>query len=143
MTGAAAVIPVLLAIAGGVVYHLAAKSVPRDLTPTLVLIVVYAVALMVSALAHLWLPSAPARAPVARFLNPGIVGVGVGAAMIELGYILTYRAAWPISTASAVVNGTVAALLVPLGLAVFREHLSIGRVAGLVLCLVGIWLLRY
>jgi multidrug transporter EmrE-like cation transporter len=63
--------------------------------------------------------------------------------MIELGYVLTYRAAWPVSVASVVVNGMVAALLVLVGLAVFGERLSFVRMAGVLLCLGGVWLLRH
>ena len=150
MSGAAALLPVLLAVAGGVVYHVAAKSIPRDLAPTLVLIVAYAVALALSGLASLLWPvaSEPAPAPSLaatslRLLHPGAMGLGVGAAMIELGYILTYRAAWPVSAASVVVNGIVAALLVPIGLTAFGEHLSLRKAAGLLLCLTGVWLLRH
>lgn len=56
--------------------------------------------------------------------------------------MLTYRAAWSVSVASVIVNGMVAALLVPLGMLVFGEHVSSARALGLVLCLAGVWLLR-
>ncbi len=62
--------------------------------------------------------------------------------MIELGYVLTYRAAWPVSLASVIVNGMVAALLVPIGVWLFGEHLSPARILGLLLCLAGVWLLQ-
>jgi drug/metabolite transporter (DMT)-like permease len=131
----------LLAVAGGVLYHTSAKSVPRDLGPGLVLVVAYATALGVSALAHWWMPGAVASAPF-RLAHPAVFGVGIGAAMIELGYILTYRAAWPVSVASVMINGVVAALLVPVGIAIFGERLSLPRIAGMLLCLAGVWLLR-
>jgi drug/metabolite transporter (DMT)-like permease len=130
----------LLAIAGGVVYHASAKSIPRDLAPAPVLVAAYATALCLSAFAQLWLP-AP-RAAVWAVAHPAVFGLGLGAAMIELGYVLTYRAAWPVSVASVLVNGVVAALLVPLGIGLFGERLSATRVAGMLLCLVGVWLLR-
>ena len=143
MMGGSAVGAVVLAVCGGVVYHAAAKSVPRDLAPGLVLVVAYGVALGISALAHVLLPAPPGTVAALRLAHPGVIGLGVGAAMIELGYILTYRAAWPVSVASVVVNGMVAALLVPLGIGLFGEHLSSTRVLGLVLCLAGVWLLRH
>jgi drug/metabolite transporter (DMT)-like permease len=134
--------PVLLAVAGGVLYHTAAKSIPKDLAPALVLVVAYAAALMVSALAHAILPL-PAGAPSVRgLLHPGVVGLGLGAALIELGYVFTYHAAVPISVASVVINGLVATLLIPVGVVVFGEGLTLRRVSGVLLCLAGLWLLR-
>jgi multidrug transporter EmrE-like cation transporter len=134
---------IVLAVVGGVLYHISAKSVPRDLAPALVLVVAYATALAISAFAHLWLSSEPTQVASSRLLHPGVLGLGIGAALIELGYVLTYRGAWPVSAASVVVNGMVAALLVPVGLFGFGEHLSFTRVIGMLLCLAGVWLLRH
>jgi multidrug transporter EmrE-like cation transporter len=131
----------LLAVAGGVVYHTAAKSIPKDLSPGLVLTVAYATALAISTGAYWTLPLDGVATP-RRLLHPAVLGLGLGAAMIELGYVLTYRAAWPISTASVIVNGVVATLLIPIGLLVFNEGLSLTRTAGITLCLTGLWLLR-
>jgi multidrug transporter EmrE-like cation transporter len=142
MTATSMVVAVLLAVGGGVLYHISAKSVPKDLAPALVLVVAYATALAISAAAHVSLASVGGTAS-ARLLHPAILGLGIGAAMIELGYVLMYRAAWPVSVASQVVNGIVATLLVFVGLAVFGERLSLARVAGILLCLAGVWLLRH
>ena len=142
MTGTSTFAALLLAVAGGVLYHISAKSVPKELAPSLVLVVAYATALVVSAASHLWLSSYGVGVSP-RLLHPAVLGLGIGAAMIELGYVLMYRAAWPVSVASQVVNGMVATLLVFVGLAVFGERLSLVRVAGLTLCLGGVWLLRH
>jgi drug/metabolite transporter (DMT)-like permease len=132
---------VALAVAGGIVYHVAAKSVPKERPPALVLVVAYATALLISGAAYATSLS-EAAAPGGRMLHPGVLGLGVGAAMIEIGYVLMYRAAWPVSAASLVVNGAVAAVLVMVGVAAFGERMSAGRIAGVLLCLAGVWLLR-
>lgn len=129
------------AAGGGIVYHIAAKSVPRDLPPALVLVAAYSTALLISAAVHAAGPAAPA-ATMSRLLHPAVLGLGAGAAMIEIGYVLMYRAAWPVSVASIVVNGTVAAVLVVVGVLAFGERLSAVRAVGIVLCLAGVWLLR-
>jgi multidrug transporter EmrE-like cation transporter len=133
---------ILLAVAGGVVYHVSAKSIPRDLAPALELVEAYATALAISALGHLSFSSGSSSLASLRLLHPAVLGLGVGAALIELGYVLTYRAAWPVSVASVVVNGIVAAALVPIGLVAFGEHLTWSRLGGMLLCLAGVWLLR-
>jgi multidrug transporter EmrE-like cation transporter len=153
MTGTSTLVAVLLAVGGGVLYHVAAKSIPKELAPAPVLVVAYATALAISGVAHLWLSyggavsngvsGAASGAASLRLFHPAVLGLGVGAALIELGYVLMYRAAWPVSTASQVVNGMVVVLLVLVGLALFGERLSSIRVAGLLLCLGGVWLLRH
>jgi drug/metabolite transporter (DMT)-like permease len=143
MIGGSAFGSILLAVLGGVIYHASAKSIPKDLPPALVLVVAYASALGISALAYFSVPGiGNGAASPARLTHPAVIGVGLGAAMIELGYVLTYRAAWSVSVASVIVNGLVAALLVPLGVLVFGEHLSSARILGLLLCLAGVWLLK-
>jgi multidrug transporter EmrE-like cation transporter len=142
MMGSSAIVPLVIAVVGGVVYHTAAKSIPRDLAPGLVLVVAYATALVVSAAAHAWLLPPLDTPSSSRLWHPAVLGLGIGAAIIELGYVLTYRAAWPVSVASVLVNGIVAAVLVFVGIALFGERLSFTRMGGMLLCLAGLWLLR-
>lgn len=142
MSRLASVGPLLLTISGGVLYHLAAKSVPKTLDAALVLIVAYATALCASIAAYVLFPTAPASSGSARPWHPAVLLLGLGAVLIELGYVLTYRASWPVSTASVVTNGVVAALLVPLGMGLFGERLSPANAVGLLLCLAGLSLLR-
>jgi drug/metabolite transporter (DMT)-like permease len=133
--------PLVLTVCGGVFYHLAAKAIPKTIDAALVLVVAYATALVASIGAYLLLPAAPVDAPAVKPWHPAVIGVGAGAFLIELGYVLTYRAGSPLSMASVLTNGLVAALLVPIGV-VFGERLSIVNVAGIVLCLTGLALLR-
>ena len=134
--------PLLLTVAGGIVYHVSAKSLPKDLSPALVLIGAYAVALMACVVAYFVIPADNNGAPMSRVLHPAIVAVGLGAAMIEFGYVLTYRAGWPVSIASVLVNSLVAVALVIAGISIFNEGVSTPRIAGVALCLAGAWLLR-
>lgn len=142
MTGTTSIVPLLFAAGGGVLYHIAAKSIPRELSPALVLIVAYATALVASVGAWAWMPATPGIA-MSRLAHPAVLGLGVGAAMIELGYVLTYRTGWPVSVASVMINGVVAAVLVPVGLLLFSERPSLMRFAGMALCMAGVWLLRH
>lgn len=134
--------PLLLTVAGGVVYHVSAKSLPKDLSPALVLIAAYAAALAACVVAYVVIPAGNNGAPLSRVLHPAIVAIGLGAAMIEFGYVLTYRAGWPVSMASVLINSLVAVVLVAAGITVFNEGVSAPRFVGIALCLAGAWLLR-
>jgi drug/metabolite transporter (DMT)-like permease len=134
--------PLVLTISGGVLYHLTAKSIPKELNPWLVLIAAYASALAASLAAYIWLPAASATPHSARVWHPAVLALGLAAFLIELGYVLAYRAALPLTTTSVITSGMVAALLVPVGLGIFGERLSFANGLGLVLCLTGLALLR-
>lgn len=133
--------PLALTITGGVVYHVSAKSLPKDLNPALVPVGAYATALCGSLAVYVGLPADQATA-ASSVLSPAVISLGLGATMIELGYVLTYRAAWPVSVAAILVNSMVAVLLVVVGVAVFSERLSLSRALGVAMCLAGAWLLR-
>jgi drug/metabolite transporter (DMT)-like permease len=141
MHGLSLVVPLVLTVSGGVLYHLAAKSAPKDIDPALVLVGAYATALLASIAVYLLVPTAPGLVRSARPWHPAVVALGLGAVMIELGYVLTYRAAWPVSVASVLTNGLVAVLLVPLGVGMFGEMFSATRALGIVLCIIGALLL--
>jgi drug/metabolite transporter (DMT)-like permease len=137
-----AIVPLLLAVAGSLVYHASAKSIPRSVDPAAALLGLYGTALLGSVITYLLLKSGPATLELSRFWHPTVALVGLGALMIELGFLLAYRGAWPVSVASVITNAMVAVLLLPLGALVFREAISLGRALGVVLCLVGVWLLQ-
>jgi drug/metabolite transporter (DMT)-like permease len=134
--------PLLLVVGGSLLYHVAAKSVPKTLEPFGALIGVYATALAASLIAYALARRGAMPIHIAGLWHPTVAAVGIGALMIELGFLLTYRAAWPVSIASVMTNGLVAVLLIPVGAAIFGETISAVRVAGIVLCLLGISLIQ-
>lgn len=134
--------PLLLVVGGSLVYHVAAKSVPKTLEPFAALIGVYTTALAASLVAYALARLGSTPPQLSSLWHPTVAAVGLGALMIELGFLLTYRAAWPVSVASVMTNGIVAVLLIPVGALVFGETITGVRVAGVILCLLGVALLQ-
>jgi multidrug transporter EmrE-like cation transporter len=133
--------PPLLVIGGSLLYHIAAKSVPKTIAPLAALVGVYFTALVASLVAYAFASRAPAP-PMSALGHPTIAAIGLGVLMIELGFLLSYRAAWPVSMASVMMNGIVAVLLLPLGAALFGEAITVVRIMGVLLCLLGLTLLQ-
>ncbi|MDZ7632163.1 MAG: hypothetical protein U5K74_12670 [Gemmatimonadaceae bacterium] len=73
-------------------------------------------------------------------LNGSTILVALGAVAIELGFLLVYRAGWAISVAPLLANSLVALVLLGIGAVAFREPITMARAAGIVLCVVGLWL---
>ena len=133
--------PPLLVIGGSLLYHVAAKSVPKTVAPLAALVGVYFTELVASLVAYA-IANRTALSPISAIGHPTIAAVGLGVLMIELGFLLTYRAAWPVSMASVMMNGIVAVLLLPVGAALFGETITFVRLMGVVLCLLGLTLLQ-
>jgi len=134
--------PLLLVVSGSLVYHVAAKSVPKTVDPFGALMGVYGTALIASFVAYAIARRGTLPTGVSSLWHPTVAGVGFGALMIELGFLLTYRAAWPVSMASVMTTGLAAVLLVPIGALVFGEAVTALRLAGIALCLFGVFLLQ-
>jgi drug/metabolite transporter (DMT)-like permease len=134
-------LPLLMTIIGGVLYHLSSKSVPRTLHPLSAIIVAYAAAIALCLVAALFYQTDESLLASFREIGWAAIGIGAGAAMIEVGFLLAYRAGWQISVTSIIVNVSVAVILIPVGLALFRERLSLWNVAGIFLCLAGLMLI--
>ena len=134
--------PLLLVVGGSLLYHVAAKSVPKTLEPMAAVIGVYATALVASFIAYALARRGSLPHHVSSIWHPTVAAVGLGALMIEWGFLLSYRAAWPVSIASVMMNGIVAVLLIPIGAALFGETITVVRAAGVILCLIGVSLLQ-
>ena len=64
--------------------------------------------------------------------------MGIAAACIEVGFLLAYRAGWRISVAAVTSNVAVTALLIPIGIVAYKEHLSLRSILGLICCVLGL-----
>ena len=137
-----AMAPLLLVVSGSLLYHVAAKSIPKAFDPVASLVGLYATALAGGLLVYVAARPASATFAWSRLWHPTIAAVGIGALMIEIGFLLAYRSAWPVSTVSVITNGTVAVLLVAVGAAFFGEAVTPIKLFGVVLCLAGVTLLQ-
>lgn len=129
-----------VAIASTVGYHLILKVTPAAANPFLSLAVTYAV---VTALFVAIYAATPNTAPLRDSLQqlnwtaPGLAAVIV---LLDLGFLMLYRTDFEVSFGQLVTQSVAALLLLLLGVAFFREKLSLVNVGGILLCVVGLWL---
>ncbi len=125
-----------LAVAGGLVYHLAQKAVPADANPFVVLFHAYLAAGLLCLAAVAVSAPAEARGTLAR---PSAVAVLIGVAVfgIEAGFLLAYRSGWPVAWAALVQSLLLTVVLLPVGYFAFAEDVSPVRLVGVALCLTG------
>ena len=134
---------IALTILSNLLYHLFQKVIPGNVNPLLSLAVTYLVA---AAATLLLLPLFPVQGTLGaelRKINWASVGLGAVIVGLELGFLLAYRAGWDLSLANLVSNTTVALLLIPFGLLLFKEQLSLVNILGVILAIAGLVLVNF
>lgn len=135
---------IALAVLSNVFYHIFQKWTPLNVNPLVALTVTYLTAAAICGV--LLAATGTGGVPLAvslRQLNWASVGLGLAIVGLEMGFLLAYRAGWKISLAQLAANTLVAVILIPVGLALFREKLSPLNLAGIVICLIGLVIVNW
>ena len=131
-------LPFALTVGGMLFYHLAQKSIPADMNPFHATMIAYVSGIIVCTLCALAYTGNRSLLVSLKGSNWAVFGMGAGAAAIEVGFMLAYRAGWRIGIAAVATNVAATAMLIPIGIIVFKEHLSIRNIIGVLFCLVGL-----
>jgi multidrug transporter EmrE-like cation transporter len=131
-----------IAIAATVGYHLVIKLTPAGANPFLSLAVTYAVVTVAFSAVYAAMPGpAPLRAALGE-LNWTALVLGVVVVFLDLGFLMLYRGGFDVSLGQLVTQSVAALLLLLLGVAFFAEKLSLLNIAGILLCVAGLWLIN-
>ncbi|HEX9597634.1 MAG TPA: EamA family transporter [Anaerolineales bacterium] len=133
---------IALTILSNLLYHLFQKVIPGNVNPMVSLAVTYLVAATATLLLLPLFPVQGTLGAELRKVNWASVALGGVIVGLELGFLLAYRAGWNLNLANLVSNTTVAILLIPLGLLLFKEHLSPLNILGVILAIAGLVLVN-
>ena len=134
--------PIALVVASNIVYQICAKSVPREMDALASLTVTYLVGAACSAVMFFILnPGADLFREYSK-LNAAPVLLGVSVVGLEVGFICAYKAGWPVSTASLVQSAFLSVALIFVGALLYREAITLNKVLGVVICLVGLYFIN-
>ncbi|MCQ2510546.1 MAG: EamA family transporter [Lachnospiraceae bacterium] len=134
--------PLALVVLSNVFYQISAKSVPEAMNPFASLTITYLVGALVSLVLYYALNKESniikeySKTNWAPFLL-GLVIVG-----LEVGYIYAYKAGWPVSTAQIVQAAVLAVILIFVGYALYKEHITWNKIVGIIVCLTGLGLIN-
>jgi uncharacterized membrane protein len=131
-------LPLALAVGGSLLYHLAQRSIPKGMSPFFATIVAYVIGIVLCAFLMVAFPVGKSFRDSVRELNWAAILAGFAVVAIEVGFLLAYRAGWKIGLAAVSTNVAVTALLVPLGVLVFKENLTPKNILGLIFCVLGL-----
>ena len=130
-----------LAIIGAVLYQYFVKLVPGSINPVVSVIGQYVAALILGVGILPLFPAPGGLWQQVRQLN--WIQLAVSVVLIELGFLLMYRAGWNLSTGNLVTGVFINLLLAGLGVWLMGERMQYINVAGVALCLAGVALISY
>jgi drug/metabolite transporter (DMT)-like permease len=129
-------------IASTVGYHVVLKLTPTGASPYLSFALTYAIMTLVFASIYAVVPGTgplPAELSKLNWTTLALAGVVV---LLDLGFLMMYRGGFPVSLGQLTTQSAAALLLLLIGMAVFGERLSLTNVAGIGLCVAGLWLIN-
>ena len=133
--------PLLLVICANTAYHFTSKSTPTALNPFLGLTVTYSIALVFSIVLFAFTKNENMMIEIGKIRWQSII-MGLAVLGVESGWILMYRNGWEVSKASLIANICVAIILFIIGIIVFREDISLKKLFGLFVCIIGVFFMN-
>jgi drug/metabolite transporter (DMT)-like permease len=138
---AAKLLPFLLAVGGLASLHLLLKVVPGGANSGATLTIAYLVASLACLAAYpLLTPSTTLKAAFAT-VPWHALAMGVAIACCEIGVLLAYRAGWPVGSTGVSISAAMTLILLPVGIVVFGESLTLPRMTGIAMTIGGLYLL--
>jgi drug/metabolite transporter (DMT)-like permease len=133
----------LLAILGGVAYHHFVKRIPATIHPIVSIVGIYVWVLLLSSAFLALFPPLEGYRFHFRQLSWVQFGVAVSVFLLELGFVLMYRAGWNLSSGNLVTGVFINIILVGLGLLLLREKVNLINVIGIALSIIGVAMISY
>lgn len=131
----------LLAIVASVGYHLVLKVTPGAVNPLLSLAITYAIGAAAFLGCYALVPDTPPIRDAVRLVNWTALGLAITVIAIDVAFLLLYRSGFEVALGLNITQAAAALILVAIGVFVFREKITAVNVAGIALCIVGLWLI--
>ena len=131
-----------LAIVATVGYHLVLKVTPANVNPILSLAATYLVVSVALVTVYLLAPAATPVREAVKLLNWTVFALAAAIIFLDVGFLMLYRSGFDVSLGQLVTQSAAALLLLGLGVLLFRERLNLANLAGIALCVVGLWLIN-
>ena len=132
------IFPILIVVLANTMYNICAKSTPGDVNPFGTLMITYLVAVFITLIIFVVMVKPENVAVELSKINWTAFALAISVVLLEVGYILIYRAGWNINNASLVANICLACSLLVVGLLMYNETLNAKQIIGFVICIIGL-----
>ena len=134
--------PIVLAVCADIVYQISAKSTPETLNPFASLTITYLIGAAIS-LVIFYITSAGGNFIMElKNINWSAFALGLAIVGLEAGSIYMYKVGWNINTGYMVKSIILACALIVVGYILYKEQVSGTKIAGVAVCLLGLFLIN-
>ena len=134
--------PIVLAVCADIVYQISAKSTPETLNPFASLTITYLIGAAIS-LVIFYITSAGGNfIAELKDINWSTFALGLAIVGLEAGSIYMYKVGWNINTGYMVKSIILACALIVVGYLLYKEQVSGTKIAGVAVCLLGLFLIN-
>lgn len=133
--------PMGLVVVSNTFYHICSKSLPERINPFAALTVTYLVGAAASVVFYFCFNPGGSLLQEYRYLNWTSPILGMIIVMLEAGWIYLYKAGWSVNTGYLVQSAILAAVLLFVGLLLYKEAITLTKVLGMIVCMGGIVLM--
>lgn len=135
--------PIALVVFSNTLYQICAKEVPGGVNAFATLTVTYLVGALASGVLFFVTGNGASLLQEYGRLNWASFLLGLVIVGLEAGWIYAYKAGWPVSTAFIVQSAILAGFLLLVGYLLYHESLAWNKIAGVVICLIGLYVINY
>lgn len=134
--------PIALIIVSNLIYHICSKQTPDQLNPFAALIVTYLVGAAASLVLYYALNKGGNLLREYDAMNWTTWVMGITIVGLEAGCLYMYKVGWNINTGYMFESVILAVVLLFVGYFFYHEDLSLTKVLGAAICLLGLWLIK-
>lgn len=134
--------PIALAVCSEVVYQICARSTPQTLNPFASLTITYLIGAAVSAVIYFIMSKGGNILHEWGQANWTMLILGIAIVGLEAGAIYMYRVGWSVNTGYIVKASFIALALIIVGYLVYKEQVTLTKIAGVAVCMVGLFLIN-
>ncbi len=134
--------PIILVVICNTFYQIFAKGIPADMDTMASMTVTYFVATITSACLFFIMKHGGSLAQEYSKMNYAPPLLGVAIVGLEVGFIYAYKIGWPVSSAQLIANSILAVVLIFVGVLLYHEAISVKKVVGILICLVGLYFIK-
>lgn len=134
--------PIVLVVFSNIIYQICAKGVPKDMDTMASMTVTYLVGAVCSAIMFFVMNKNGDLLHEYTKINWAPFFLGVSVVGLEVGFIYAYKNGWAVSTASIVQSAFLAVALIIVGRVLYHEAITANKVIGMVICLIGLYVIN-
>lgn len=134
--------PLILIVGANILYQICTKCTPESIDPFASLTVTYAISAVTCAVCYFIFNHNGNLLKEYGHVNWATIALGVTLVGLEVGFIYAYKVGWPVSVLSTVQGALLAMALIFVGFILFHEAITMNKVIGICICLVGLYFIN-